>query len=146
MIPSQDQLLSNINFFSEEVQLPSLDKAKVSSWIQSTFSSEDRAYQGVNIIFCSDDFLLRLNKEHLHHDYYTDIITFEYQAEPIQGELYISIDRVKENAETQSISFLTELHRVIIHGVLHLIGYGDKTDEEKDEMRKKEDYYLQEIL
>lgn len=126
--------------------MPALEEGKLVSWIQATFSAEDRAYQGLNIIFCNDDFLLRLNKEHLHHDYYTDIITFEYQAEPIQGELYISIDRVKENAKTQSIPFLNELHRVIIHGVLHLIGYGDKTAEEKDEMRKKEDYYLQQIL
>ena len=146
MIPSEDQLLSNINFFSEEVSMPPLEQGKIISWIQSTFTAEDRAYQGINIIFCSDEFLLRLNKEHLHHDYYTDIITFEYQAEPIQGELYISLDRVEENAKTQSIPFIAELHRVIIHGVLHLIGYGDKTREEKDEMRKKEDYYLQQIF
>ena len=100
---------------------------------------------GLNYIFCSDKELLRINQEFLGHDFYTDIVTFELSETPgkIQGEIYISIDRVKENAKKLGVSFKSELHRVIFHGALHLCGYGDKTKSEKEEMRETEDYYLE---
>lgn len=140
-----EQYLNNILFFAEETDLPDIDQIKVSTWIRETIKSEDSDYESINIIFCSDEFLLRLNKEHLSHDYFTDIITFQYEQSPIEGELFISIDRVKENAAERKISFLNELHRVIIHGVLHMIGYGDKSDEEIQAIREKEDFYLAKI-
>lgn len=99
----------------------------------------------LNYIFCSDIFLHEINKTYLGHHTYTDIITFDYSeknSHEIEGEIYISVDRVKENAVTYQKTFHQELHRVIIHGVLHLLGYGDKTGEEQKEMRKKEEACL----
>ena len=142
----QEQFLDKILFFSEEVDLPDIDQIKVAEWMQKAIAEEDSTYESINIVFCSDDFLLRLNKEHLAHDYYTDIITFQYKKEPIEGELFISMDRVQENATERNIPFITELHRVMIHGVLHMIGYGDKTEEEQKLIRSKEDHYLTQIV
>lgn len=141
-----EPLLDNILFFAEETEIPQIDQSKISNWLKTAIQTEGSTYNSINIIFCSDDFLLRLNKEHLNHDYFTDIITFQYEQDPIEGELYISVDRVKENAEELSIPASYELHRVIIHGVLHMLGYGDKTDAEKTLIRQKEDYYLKELL
>lgn len=138
--------LDNILFFAEETEIPKIDQSKISNWLKTTIQSEGGAYNSINIIFCSDDFLLRLNKVHLNHDYFTDIITFQYEQDPIEGELYISVDRVQENAEKLSVPASQELHRVIIHGVLHMLGYGDKSEEEKILIRQKEDYYLKELL
>jgi len=142
----QEQFLNKILFFAEEVDLPEIDQINVSNWIQETIDKESAKYESINIVFCSDEFLLRLNKEHLSHDYFTDIITFQYEKDPIEGELFISIDRVRENALERKIPFITELHRVIIHGVLHMIGYGDKTGEEQNIIRSKEDHYLTQIV
>lgn len=141
-----DPLLDNILFFAEETEFPQIDQSKISNWLKTTIQAEAGAYNSINIIFCSDDFLLRLNKEHLNHDYFTDIITFQYENDPIEGELYISVDRVQDNAEKLCITASQELHRVIIHGVLHMLGFGDKTEEEKILIRQKEDYYLKELL
>ena len=104
------------------------------------------ALASLQFIFCSDDFLLDINKQYLKHNYYTDIITFNLGADVIEGEIYISIDRVKENAANYNTSFKRELHRVIFHGVLHLCGYKDKLNEEKMIMRAKEVRYLQEYF
>jgi len=142
----QEHFLYNILFFAEEVTMPSIDQAQASQWIRNTITSEESSYASINIIFCSDEFLIRLNKKHLAHDYYTDIITFQYEKEPIEGELYISIDRVKENAQERKTPYLSELHRVIIHGVLHMIGYGDKSEQEQKIIRSKEDHYLTQIV
>ncbi len=99
--------------------------------------------ENVVLVMCSDNFLLELNKKHLNHDYFTDIITFSYTTNNhISGDLFISVDRVKDNARNQKLSFENELERVIYHGVLHLCGYNDKTPEEIKEMRSKENYYL----
>lgn len=99
--------------------------------------------ENVVLVMCSDNFLLELNKKHLNHDYFTDIITFSYTTNNhISGDLFISVDRVKDNALNQKLSFENELERVIYHGVLHLCGYNDKTPEEIKEMRSKENYYL----
>ena len=118
---------------------------EISSWILNTFHEESITKKiELSIIFCSDNALLAINKQFLNHDYYTDIITFpiEETATVFEAELYISIDRVKENAQDLSKIFQNELHRVIIHGVLHLCDYGDKTTEEIKIMRSKEDYYI----
>ena len=100
--------------------------------------------KSITCVFLSDDELLKMNQEHLNHNYYTDIITFDLsnKENTLEGELYISIDRVKENATTYKAPFELELYRVMIHGILHLVGLGDKTKEEKIEIRKKEDEYL----
>lgn len=141
----KDHLLDSILFFAEEIDLPNIDQVKVSSWIKATLKNEDSNYESINIVFCSDEFLLRLNKEHLDHDYFTDIITFQYENDPIEGELFISLERVAENAKDRKIPFKTELHRVMIHGILHMIGYADKTEEDQIVIRSKEDYYLTQI-
>ena len=100
----------------------------------------------ISVIFCSDEYLLKMNKEYLNHDYYTDIITFDYVEEDvISGDLFISIERIIENAGIYDSEALKELFRVVFHGVLHLIGYNDKTKEEQKLMREKEDYYLSEV-
>ncbi|MFD2527574.1 rRNA maturation RNase YbeY [Flavihumibacter stibioxidans] len=114
------------------------------SFIQQLFKKEKKALDSLNFIFCSDEYLLEINRNYLNHDYYTDIITFDL-SEPGQattGEIYISIDRVRDNANNHEESFTRELHRVIFHGALHLCGYGDKTQEEEILMRKMENKYL----
>ena len=103
--------------------------------------------ENIVIIFCSDNFLLELNKKYLNHDYFTDIITFSYSVKnDISGDLFISVDRVKENSFKHGVSFEKELERVVYHGVLHLCGYKDKTPQEAHEMRSKENYYLQQVV
>lgn len=114
-------------------------------FIDYLFKKEGKNIQSLNIIFCSDLYLLEINKQHLQHNFYTDIITFDLSESPtssIIGELYISIDRVRDNATTLSFNFTTELLRVVFHGALHLCGYKDKTYKEVKMMRLKEDEYL----
>lgn len=98
----------------------------------------------INVIFCSDQYLLQLNKGYLKHDYFTDILTFDLSegAGPLEGDLFISIPRIRENAKLLKVDFSQELHRVIVHGVLHLMGYSDKKSADKARMREKEDAYL----
>ena len=134
-----------INFFNQEISFKLKNQEKISSWVLQTFKTEKIIKEiELSIIFCSDDALLEINKKFLNHDYYTDIITFpiEETNTVFEAELYISIDRVKENAKNLSIAFQDELHRIVIHGVLHLCGYKDKTDKEIEEMRFKENFYL----
>jgi rRNA maturation RNase YbeY len=100
----------------------------------------------ISIIFCSDDYLLDINKQYLNHDYYTDIITFDYvEKNVISGDLFISMDRVVENAKQYEIPVLKELYRVVFHGVLHLVGFNDKSKEEKRTMTRKENQYLEKV-
>lgn len=108
------------------------------------FKKEKKKLANLNYIFCSDEYLLAINRDFLQHDYYTDIVTFELNdpGTPISGEIYISIDRIRDNAKNLEESFTRELHRVIFHGALHLCGYRDKTQEEEKLMRKMEDKYL----
>tara|TARA_B110000467_G_C18119945_1_gene367267 strand:- start:221 stop:643 length:423 start_codon:yes stop_codon:yes gene_type:complete len=134
-----------IQFFNQDSTFSIESEQEISSWILNTFHEESITKKiELSIIFCSDNALLAINKQFLNHDYYTDIITFpiEETATVFEAELYISIDRVKENAQDLSKIFQNELHRVIIHGVLHLCDYGDKTTEEIKIMRSKEDYYI----
>ena len=131
--------LSKINFYSEnEFKLE--DEARYASWIENVITSEGRTLEEISYIFCDDEYLLKINIEYLDHDTYTDIITFDYSAGKIlQGEIYISTDRVRENSETFNVKFEDELRRVLSHGVLHLCGYKDKTEEEAALMRSKEE-------
>ena len=116
------------------------DKTKFSDWISRICKSEGFQLGQLDYIFCSDEFLLELNKEYLNHDTLTDIITFDYSnGKTISGDVFISTERVKENAETYSVEFENEILRVMAHGVLHLMGYKDKSNSEKDLMRIKED-------
>ena len=119
-------------------------ESRISKWLENVVSNENFILGEVGYIFCDDKFLLDINQRFLQHDTFTDIITFPNSAnnEVISGEIYVSVERVRENASLNNASFEKELHRVIVHGILHLIGYGDKEVEEKLVMRKKEDYYL----
>lgn len=135
---------SEILFFSEDVDFSLKEESETVSWLKSVANEEEQQLQAVSYIFCSDEYLLEINKEYLKHFDYTDVITFQYHeaGEGVQGDCFISIDRVKENADTFAVDFEQELKRVIVHGMLHLLGYADKTDSQRAQMRSKEDYYL----
>lgn len=126
-----------------DVEIPGLDSEFFYSWISKVLEKEGKQLGDIAIVFCSDDYLLSMNKQYLNHDYYTDIITFDYSEQQfVAGDLFISSDRVKENAAGLDLSFNDELNRVVIHGVLHLCGYKDKTKEDELLMRAKEDFAL----
>jgi len=111
--------------------------------ISKLITSENKVLGDITVIFVSDDYLLKMNKEYLDHDYYTDIITFDYcQQNLVSGDLFISIDRVSDNSFNFGVEFINELHRVIVHGVLHLCGYKDDTQEAKNRMRELENKYI----
>jgi len=133
-----------LKFFSEEVAFKNPHPLKTSKWIKNVSKSEGYEIGELTYIFCSDDYLLEINRQYLNHDYYTDIITFDNSEEEgkLEGDIYVSIDRVKENAETLGIDFEMELRRVLIHGLLHLVGFEDTDDNLKSEMRAKEDECL----
>lgn len=134
---------SEINFFSEEIKFVLKKKRLLRSWIEMALKKETQNTHCLNYIFCSDSFLSELNVKYLNHDTLTDIITFDYSDDlNLSGDIYISIDRVKENSSKYKTSFAEELNRVMIHGVLHLCGYKDKTKTAKKLMTAKEDYYL----
>ena len=130
----------------EDVDFQLVSQNLVSSWIEKTIETEGATLGAVSYIFCSDDYLHQMNVEYLNHDTLTDVITFPYNDNPIEGDIFISIDRVKDNAQDLNIAFNDELHRVMIHGVLHLCGYNDETDEQEAEMRQKEDEYLKKLI
>lgn len=133
-----------IHFFYENIPFKLKQALKLKAWIKATIQKEGFELDQLNYIFCSDEALLERNIQFLQHKTLTDIITFDLSEKEdlIEGEIYISVDRVKDNAGKFSKSFEDELHRVIIHGVLHLVGYGDKKPKLKAIMREKEDYYL----
>lgn len=134
----------SIQFFNESTGMPEINQAKAAAWLEETANSENKETGDCNIIFCSDDYLLDINKQYLDHHNYTDIVTFDYSEDnTIAGDLFISTDRIAENAKSFDVPFDQELHRVMVHGILHLCGYGDATDEEKKLMRSKEDNYLE---
>ena len=135
-----------ITFHNEGVS-PSVNTNRISSWLSSCIDDLGYNLGELSIIFCSDDYLIDMNKRHLNHDYYTDIITFNYNVEKkLNGDLFISVDRVKDNASAFNENFKMELFRVIIHGILHLCGFNDKTTKEQKEMRQKENHYLRLIV
>jgi rRNA maturation RNase YbeY len=133
-----------ISFFEEEIQFKLKNKAQVRQWITETIVAEGYKLKELTYIFCSDAYLLQINQQYLDHDTYTDIVTFDNSEEEgkIVGDIFISIERIRENAKKFKVSETDELHRVIIHGVLHLLGYTDKTASSKEKMTQKEDEYL----
>ena len=132
-----------IRYFNEDIRFVLKDKLVNNRWLKLVAGSEIRSIGDVNIIFCSDKYILDVNLRYLHHDYYTDIITFDYcEGKKPSGDLFISIDTVRENALEYGVEFDDELHRVMVHGLLHLIGYDDHTPEEEKIIHEKEDYYL----
>jgi rRNA maturation RNase YbeY len=133
-----------ISFFAEEIDFELANPALVRRWIESIIAREKGELVFVNYVFCDDAYLLKLNQEYLQHDSLTDIITFPYHDPPmVEGDVFISIERIHENAHQFGVTFEQELHRVMIHGVLHLCGYPDKAPEEKAKMTEKEDEALQ---
>ena len=136
-----------ISFFSERVKIPDFLKSRAKIFLKNIILDEDHKSGDISIIFCSDDHLLSINKKYLEHDYYTDIITFDYsEGKVVSGDIFISIDRLKENALKFHVTFEEELHRIMCHGVLHLLGVNDKNISEKEEMTSKENHYLKKFL
>ena len=133
-----------ILFSIEDISFNLKERNKIKQWIKKIVETEGKRLGNISYIFCSDEYLLVVNKKYLEHDTYTDIITFDYteNSEIISGDIFISIDRVKENAKEFKVAFEEELRRVIIHGVLHLLGYPDKKPNEEKIMREKENKVL----
>lgn len=130
-----------IQFFYEN--LPESVSADYKKWLEDIILSEEKKLGEINYIFCDDEYLLKINQDYLQHDYYTDIITFDYvKGKTISGEIFVSLQRISDNASTLSKNYEEELRRVLAHGILHLSGYKDKSEEEEKEMRRKEDFYL----
>ena len=132
--------------FHNEIEFVLQNQGELQRWIKKVITSENKEIGEINYIFCSDEYLLERNIKYLDHDTLTDIITFNYcKGKIITSDIMISIDRVKENSTIFDNSFSEELHRVMIHGILHLIGYDDKTEKEKNLMREKENFYLKKL-
>ena len=131
-----------IQFFFENIDKITLPE-NVAAWVDQLVVSENKKVGEINYIFCDDEYLLQVNRDFLKHDYYTDVITFDYvKGKTISADIFVSLPRILENASMLSKDFNSELLRVLAHGILHLCGYKDKTDEEISKMRQKEDYYL----
>lgn len=132
-----------VSYFKEDTNFDFKEKRRTNRWLKLVAESEIRRLGDVSVIFCSDNYILDVNLKYLQHDYFTDIITFDYcEGDTISGDLFISVDSVRENAAFYGVEFADELNRVIVHGILHLIGYDDHTEEDIREMRAKENYYL----
>ncbi len=136
--------MAKINFFTEDINYTLKNKTAIKKWIQEMIVGEGYRLHELNFILCSDDYLLRINQAYLKHDYYTDVITFDNSDvhKTIVGDIFISIDRVKENAKQNKATTMDELCRIMAHGTLHLLGYLDKTKKAKQEMTDKENFYL----
>lgn len=132
-----------IKFTTQDIELPDINERQLSRWIRSVAADYGFAVGNINYIFCSDERELAVNREFLGHDYYTDIITFDYSTpSTLNGDIFISLDTVRSNAEQLNIPFEDELRRILIHGILHLTGQGDKTPETKAQMTEKENLAL----
>jgi len=140
-------MAKKINFFVEDIIFTLKNKQVIRTWIFDTIQAYQCKAGEINYIFCSDEYLRKVNIEYLQHDYYTDIITFDSSEEEgiIAGDMYISIERITDNAQQLQTTFEQELYRVLIHGILHLIGYADDTDENEAEMRSLENKALQSL-
>ena len=132
-----------IRYFKEDTKFDFKSRALNNKWLKMVAESDIRRIGDINIIFCSDNYILDVNMKYLQHDYFTDIITFDYcEKNRLNGDLFISVDSVRENALFYGTEFSDELNRVIVHGILHLVGYDDHSEEDIAVMRSKEDYYL----
>ena len=135
-----------ITYQTDGIRMPDIKKRPTTAWIRSVASTYGKKVGDVNYIFCNDERILEVNREYLQHDYYTDIITFDYTTRTrVNGDIFISLDTVQSNAEQVGATFLHELHRIIIHGLLHLTGQADKTPETKAQMTAKEEDALQKL-
>lgn len=137
-------MLQRIRFFYQCEAFAFTRRTTLKRFLEQLLRREGRKLQEIRIIFCTDEQLLEINRTHLNHNYYTDIITFPFSepAQPVEAELYISVDRIRHNAVMAGCSFREELHRVIFHGALHLCGYNDKSSQEIKQMREREEHYL----
>ena len=132
-----------VSYYTEDISFQFKEKRLTSRWLKFVAESETKRLGDIAVIFCSDHYILDVNMKYLQHDYFTDIITFDYcDGNVLSGDLFISIDSVRENAAFYGSEFADELNRVIVHGLLHLIGYDDHTEEDIAQMRAKENYYL----
>ena len=131
-----------IQFFFENIDEIPISTATI-SWLEDVIKTENKKLGEINYILCDDEYLLKVNQDFLDHDYYTDIITFDYvKGKTISGDIFVSLPRILDNASTLSQNFESEFNRVLAHGILHLCGYKDKTEEEQTQMRAKEDFYI----
>jgi probable rRNA maturation factor len=136
--------ITPVHFHYQTKSFQFAERKRLKAFLSNLFLKEKQKLEDLSIVFCTDEYLLKINKAHLNHDYFTDIITFQFSApnDPIKSEIYISKDRVQKNAVEYGVSFNHELHRVIFHGCLHLCGYSDKNKQAKLVMRLREDFYL----
>ena len=133
-------------FTTEEIESPNIQEEKIQEWIQKIVKEYSKKTGDITYVFTSDSYILKINQQYLQHDYYTDIITFDYsENDIISGDLFISLDTVRSNAKKYNVTFLEELHRVIIHGILHLLGFNYKTEEENLQMRGLENKALEKL-
>ncbi|MGN0195779.1 MAG: rRNA maturation RNase YbeY [Candidatus Cryptobacteroides sp.] len=133
-----------VSYFFEETDFKFKNRRLNNAWLKTVAGSEVKKLGDINIIFCSDNYILDVNQRYLQHDYFTDIITFDYcEGDVLSGDMFISVDSVRENSLFYGTEFENELNRVIVHGLLHLIGYDDHTDDDIKTMREKENYYLE---
>lgn len=133
--------------FNYETEFSLTNEEQLTDWISNVISSEGYKVEEINYIFCDDEYLFKLNVEFLNHDTLTDIISFDYSiGKIIQGDIFISIERVRDNANDFNVSFIDELHRVMVHGVLHYCGYKDKTATDEKAMRDRENHYLKQLV
>ncbi len=142
-ILTQLNLLMAISFYTEDIEMPSVNRKEISNWIKQVAASYGKKTGAICYIFCSDEKILEVNRKYLQHDYYTDIITFDYsENDKISGDLFISLETVKSNSETFHTAYKEELHRTIIHGILHLCGINDKGPGEREIMEENENKAL----
>ena len=133
----------SIHYFNEDVQIPKFGRRRITSWIKEVILAEEKKTGDISYIFCSDVYLLDVNRKYLNHDFFTDVITFDTVVDDvINGDIFISIDRVNDNANVFGVSREDEMNRILIHGILHLLGYKDKRKVDKMLMTNKENYYL----
>jgi rRNA maturation RNase YbeY len=137
----------SIHFFTEDIKYSIKDKNTLKKWLKEAIKAHHYQLQELNVILCSDNYLYEMNIKYLDHDTLTDVITFDNSdsKQTIEGDIFISLDRIKENAQNLSVSLENELHRVMMHGTLHLLGFKDKTPQEQETMRKMEDFWLEKL-
>jgi rRNA maturation RNase YbeY len=143
----QNKVKIMISFFSEDIKFELSNQERIAKWLKSAITTHKKQLVEISYVFCSDEYLHKINVEYLNHDTYTDIITFdnsETESE-IESDIFVSVERVKENANEFGVSFDHELHRVLVHGLLHLLGFKDKTESEASEMRKQEEFWLTQL-
>ena len=134
-----------VNYHYENTEFRLADETQTTAWLHSVIENEEKSSGTLNVIFTDDETLLKMNRKHLNHDYFTDVITFPFCEQPVSGDVYISIERLRENSRIYGVKLKDEVARVMVHGVLHLLGYNDKTEQEKTTMRIKEDMYLKNL-